>query len=234
MKLKTIHLRISRTGAALAIIVAVGNAGAQTHNSVLEAGFRNPPIEARPGAYWDWLNGHVNLTQITRELEEMKAKGMSGVEIWDIGIFKPNPDEARIPAGPAFMGTESLKAINHAIDEATRLGLELGLIASSSWNAGGSWVEPADAMKGLYSSQTVVAGPAGFSQKLPFPENKAPKGPGGLPLYFEEVAVLAFPQSGTNSIPDTSSIINLSNKMNADGVSTWDVPLGKWVLRAGL
>ncbi|MBI4325060.1 MAG: hypothetical protein HY674_07320, partial [Chloroflexi bacterium] len=42
-----------------------------------QAQFANPPIEARPGAYWPWLNGNVDLAQITRELEEMKAKGMS-------------------------------------------------------------------------------------------------------------------------------------------------------------
>ena len=37
-----------------------------------------PPIEARPGAYWAWLNGNVDLPQISHELEEMKDKGMSG------------------------------------------------------------------------------------------------------------------------------------------------------------
>jgi hypothetical protein len=35
-----------------------------------------------------------------------------------------------------------VKAISFAIDEANRLGLRLGLVASSSWNAGGSWVMP--------------------------------------------------------------------------------------------
>ncbi len=221
----------------ITILVAViaGNVMAEKHSiapgdSDLTAGFRNPPIEARPGAFWDWLNGNVNLAQITRELEEMKAKGMSGAEIWDIGVIRPNPDETPIPAGPAFMGPESLKAINHAIDEATRLRLHLGLVASSSWNAGGSWVAPADAMKGLYSSQTLVTGPAKFSQKLPFPDNKAPKSPGDLPVYSKEVAVLAVPQSGANSIPDTASIINLSGKMNADGLLTWNVPPGQWAI----
>ncbi len=192
--------------------------------------FRYPPIEARPGAFWDWLNGNVDLAQLTHELEEMKAKGMSGAEMWDIGTYNQNPDEAPIKSGPAFMGPESLKAINHAIDEATRLGLNLGLVSSSSWNAGGSWVKPADAMKGLYSSQTLVSGPSRFSQKLPFPENKAPKGLGGMPFYSEEVAVLAFPQTSANTIPDPGAILNLSSKMDSDGLLTWDAPPGKWVV----
>lgn len=193
------------------------------------ARFADPPIEARPGAYWTWLNGNVDLAQITRELEEIKAKGMSGAEIWDIGVIHPHPDMT-VAAGPAFLGTESLAAIHHAINEATRLGLRLGMVASSSWNAGGSWVKPRDAIKALYASETVVAGPTTIARKLPFPRNKAPQGANGLPLYYEEVAVLAFPHSKQNVIPDVASIIDLSGKMNADGVLAWDVPLGEWVI----
>ena len=87
--------------------------------------FQDPPMEARPGAFWDWMNGNVDLDRITYELEEMKAKGMSGVEIWDIGVIHPIPEEP-IPAGPAFLEPESLKAVNHAIEQADRLGLHLG------------------------------------------------------------------------------------------------------------
>ena len=195
-----------------------------------QALFRDPPIEARPGALWDWPNGNANLAQLPRELEEMKAKGMSGAEIWDIGTYNQNPNEEPVKSGAAFMGPESLKAINHAIDEATRLGLNLGMVSASSWNAGGSWVKPADAMKGLYSSQTIVSGPSRFSRRLPFPENKAPKEPGGMPVYSEEVAVLAFLQPTENSIPDPRAILNLSSKMGPDGLLTWDVPPGKWVV----
>ncbi|MBI4325352.1 MAG: hypothetical protein HY674_08825, partial [Chloroflexi bacterium] len=184
---------------------------------------------ARPGAYWPWLNGNVDLAQITRELEEMKAKGMSGAEIWDVGVIHPHPD-APVAAGPAFLGPESLAAIHHAINEATRLGLHLGLVASSSWNAGGSWVEPRDAMKALFASETAVTGPATIARKLPFPSNKAPKGASGLPIYYQEIAVLAFPRTEQNVIPDAAAVINLSGRMNAEGVLTWDVPPGEWVV----
>ena len=191
--------------------------------------FQEPPIEARPGAFWDWMNGNVDLDRMTYELEEMKAKGMSGVEIWDIGVINPNPEEP-IPAGPAFLSPESLNAINHAVNEADRLGLHLGIVASSSWNAGGSWVQPRDAMKGLYASEITVSGPTKLSQLLPFPDCSAPKGTNGLPLYYKEIAVLAFPQSADNTIRDTAAVINLSDKMDRDGRLTWDVPPGSWVI----
>jgi len=189
--------------------------------------FRNPPIEARPGAFWDWMNGNVDLAEITHELEEMKAKGMSGAEIWDIGVISPLPEEP-IPAGPAFLGPESLKAINHAIDQADRLGLHLGIVSASSWNAGGSWIQPRDAMKGLYHTEITVNGPTRLSQVLPFPSSNAPKGTNGLPVYYKEIAVLAFPLSPNNVIRDTAAVRNLTANMNSDGLLTWDVPTGSW------
>ena len=64
------------------------------------------------------MNGDVDLDRITYELEEMKAKGMSGAEIWDIGVIRPHPEE-KVPAGPPFLGPESLKAVNHAIEQDT-------------------------------------------------------------------------------------------------------------------
>jgi hypothetical protein len=191
--------------------------------------FQSPPMDARPGAFWDWMNGNVDLDQITYELEEMKAKGMSGAEIWDIGVIRAIPEEP-IPAGPAFLGPESLKAINHAVEQADRLGLHLGIVASSSWNAGGIWVQPRDAMKGFYHSEITVTGPSKLSQVLPFPACNAPKGADGLPLYHKEIAVLAFPQSPDHVIRDTAAVINLSENMNRDGRLTWDVPPGSWVI----
>ena len=192
--------------------------------------FRDPPLKARPGAFWDWLNGYVDPNEITRELREMKAKGMSGAEIWDVGVIRPNPEDP-IPAGPPFLGPKSLQAINHAIDEADRLGLRLGLVASSSWNAGGSWIKPRDAMKGLFHSEITVHGPTRLSQPLPFPANPAPKGANGLPVWYQEVAVLAFPETPKHVIRDPGAVIDLRGKMNSADALTWDVPAGNWVIQ---
>jgi hypothetical protein len=191
--------------------------------------FREPPIGARPGALWSWMNGDVDLARITYELEQMKEKGMSGGEIWDIGVIRPIPEDP-IPAGPAFLGPESLKAVNHAIEQADRLNLHLGIVGASSWNTGGSWVQPRDAMKGFYHSEITVEGPSKVSQVLPFPACNAPKGPDGLPIYYKEIAVLAFPQTTNHVIRDTAVVINLSENMNRDGLLTWEVPSGTWVI----
>lgn len=178
--------------------------------SLSEEDFRNPPAQARPSALWTWLNGYVDHRQITRELEEMKAKGMRGAIIWDLGSIA-DPQKT-IPAGPAFLGPESLESIHHAMDEADRLGLELGMVAASSWNSGGPWITPDDASKKLLWSKTTVEGPRGFSEILPLPEK--------VGEVFQDTAVIAVPDSGKSVV--------LDGMLDENGKLTWQVPAGAW------
>ena len=52
-----------------------------------------------------------------------------------------------------------------------------------------------------------------------------------MPVYFKEIAVLAFPQTTDKVIRDTTAVINLSEKMNSRRTLTWDVPAGTWVIK---
>lgn len=203
---------------------------ATPENDVTEEAFRNPPISARPGAFWPWLNGTADWQRITYELEEMKAKGMSGADIWDVQAAVDPRRE--IPAGPAFLSEESLKTIGHAVREADRLGLRLGMVAASGWNAGGTWVEPQVAGIGLFSSKISVEGPNQFSQELPFPSvpEKCPKDAAGLPVFFREVAVLAFPQNRDQDTTSSAATVDLHEHLDDKGRLTWEVPKGKWTI----
>jgi len=190
--------------------------------------FANPPLQARPGCYWAWLNGSITKEQITRDLEEMKRGGMRGGEIWDVAAYA-DPD-GRVPAGPAFLGPESTRLIVHAIREADRLGLEIGMVASSGWNAGGSWIPPEHAGKGLYQSITTVIGPTNFHAQLPLPElpKLCPRDAQGRPIYLREVAVLAVPHDKSKTIADLNRIVDLTKLVEADGKLRWEVPAGDW------
>jgi len=228
--------RIIFTIIILMALMALTSVTAQT--VALEDGFKNPPISARPRAYWCWVNGNFDLSRLTEELKEARDKGMGGFDIWDVaGWVDPNKV---IPAGPPFMGDESVGAICHAVREATKLGLEIGLTISSSWNAGGSWVQPEDGAMGLFRSEVTVVGPENFDGHMPFPEIPEYyderrkmilfKRPDGRPTYYKEVAILAFPLENESMIADQTQIIDLSDKLQSDGKINWSVPAGKWRL----
>ena len=192
------------------------------------AEFAEPPSHVRPGAFWDWLNGSITQEQITRDLEAMKRGGMRGGEIWDVAAYA-DPD-GRVPAGPAFLGPESTRLVGHAIREADRLGLEIGMIASSGWNAGGSWIPPEHAGKGLYQSVTTVTGPKEFHADLPLPElpKLCPRDANGRPVYLREVAVLAVPHDEAKTLADVYQVVDLTKMLDADGKLRWKVPAGDW------
>ena len=214
------------TIAFLVIIFSAGLTGADS----LDRNFADPPLSARPGAFWPWLNGDVSLERITYELEQMKEKGMSGADIWDVrGIADPC---GIIPAGPEFLGPESLKAIGHAVKEAERLGLEMGMLNSSGWNAGGTWTTPEISGMGLFHSEITVEGPSKINVVLPFPEvpENIQKDKNGKPVIHKEIAVLAVPKNKNKQIDSISDLVDLSEYTDANGRLTWKVPAGKWTI----
>ncbi|MDN5202447.1 glycosyl hydrolase [Fulvivirgaceae bacterium BMA10] len=196
----------------------------------LRKGFINPPLSSRPGAYWCWLNGDVTKSSITNDLEEMKAKGMGRAEIWDVAAVH-NPDGA-YGVGPKFLGEESVDMIKHAMSEAKRLELKLGLIASSGWNAGGDWVTPDWASKVLFHSELKIKGGRKINQlEIPFPEvgENCPKNQSGRPVWYKEVALIAVPDHPDKKIKSIDEVMVL-NKQFDGKVLNWNAPEGNWTI----
>ena len=188
----------------------------------LEEGFKNPSIENRPLAFYDWLNGYVDTTKMVFELNEMKRQGMRGAFIWDVGALS-DPGKM-IPAGPAFLGKESLKTIWLALKTAGRLGLEMGMIASSSWNAGGDWIGAADASKQLLSTTRVVIGPSKQRIMIGKPESEV-----GKANASSVISSIAIPHSDSKKIDYASlKTISLDEFRTSDKYIDWQVPEGKW------
>src|SRR5262252_3861996 len=51
--------------------------------SSLEQQFRMPPAGDKPWVYYWWVKGNVTRQSITRDLEQMKAKGIGGFLLFD-------------------------------------------------------------------------------------------------------------------------------------------------------
>lgn len=148
-----------------------------------EQEFQDPPAWAGVRCWWWWLNSNVTTQAITRDLQEMKAKGFSGAMIFDAGGADQRGNSP-VPAGPLFASPEWTKLYQHALQEAHRLGLELGLSIQSGWNLGGPFVTPDFAAKHLTWSEVQIEGPQHYKQKLPIPKNRN---------WYRDICVLAFP-----------------------------------------
>src|ERR1017187_4222046 len=149
----------------------------------LENGWNFPPREARLRAYWWWLNGNVTSNSITRDLEQMKAKGFGGALICDANGASQD-DNDRVPHGPTFFSPAWRELYKHTLREADRLGLEMSLNIQSGWNLGGPMVTADDAPKKLVWAELRISGGITLATKLERPT--AREG------YYRDLFVVAY------------------------------------------
>lgn len=162
-------------------------------------GFQSPPSESRLRCYWWWLNGMATKESITRDLEEMKAKGYGGASLVDAG--SSNYDiAAKTQAGPVFMSPAWMELYRHAVKEAARCGIELSVNLGSGWNPGGPSITPEFAMKKIVWSEIHVTGGKKVKTILPKPE---------INLWYSDIAVQAIPT------PKISAVKN-------EAIQNWD------------
>jgi len=231
--------------------------------ATLESGWENPPNEARLRAYWWWLNGNVTKAAITRDLEQMKAKGFGGALLCDADGSSQGGN-ANAPHGPTFFTPEWRELYKHTLHEADRLGLDISLNIQSGWNLGGPVVSPDDTGKKYVWSGVKITGGTNVAVKLPPPKARE--------NYYRDISVVAYriknqvkheplknwkqkalqeslqPFSAPNSAPlfaeiaatpgeqdaETADVVDLSGKIGADDILNWQAPAGDWqILRFG-
>ncbi len=146
--------------------------------------FQNPPSEYGIRCWWWWLNGNIDKETITRDLEEMKAKGFSGACIFDAGGAEQRGN-AQVPEGPMFASEAWKELYVHAIKEADRLGLVMSMSIQSGWNLGGPDITPEETAKHIVYTETKIKGGKRISENLAQPETNY--------NFYQDIVVLAIP-----------------------------------------
>jgi hypothetical protein len=146
----------------------------------LHEAFLNPPEATKPRCYWYWMDGHISKEGLTKDLEAMRRIGIGEGYI---GIISGQSGMPASEDAAKALSDEWWGFIEHAVREAGRIGVDIGLFNSPGWSqSGGPWVKPEQAMRYVVLPETRLSGPQRFEGMLP-----APEGP------FQDIAVLAFP-----------------------------------------
>lgn len=194
-------LKLSRAVWLAALLVG-SLSGAEGGCKFLEKCFLEPSREARPLAYWFWMNGNVRAEGITKDLETMKRAGLGGAVVFNVHGWVPDGDVV-------FMSREWRELAQHTLREGARLGLEIGFHNAPGWSSsGGSWNRPEDGMQRVVVSEAKVRGPrkvtvdlrgtdAGWKPALPGAESESLVLPEPHSVlgqeFYRDVAVVAFP-----------------------------------------
>jgi hypothetical protein len=235
--------------AALFLLSVTATTPAQ---DALEQGFQSPPTDCRPGVFMDWMGGQLSKEGLKKDFEALAQQGIGGVLVMQmpdqlIGVtqwpFRDYPGKIKP------VSDEWFETVNYAIGECDRLGLTFSSLPCPGWShVGGPWVTPEKGLKVLVGERTEIKGPARFDDVIPRAEVHYEKKP-TLPAwssdaeawkkvresygdYYRDTAVIAYP-AGRGAVPQ-DKIIDLTDKMDAEGRLTWDVPEGTWtVVRLG-
>lgn len=145
------------------------------------SGFQNPPLEARPSTYWEWMNGNISKEGLTLDLEYMKRANYGAAMIFETGVG--------IPRGAVDYNSASWEEMMvHVVQEAERLSLKLSMHNSPGYSGtGGPWIPVEHSMKQLvWTDAFATANRNGrIEVELPMPHSKMG--------FYRDVCVLAYP-----------------------------------------
>ena len=151
----------------------------------LKRGFATPPASVKPFTWWHWINGNITREGITKDLEWMKAYGIGGAIVFNVGMLGDD-----VPRKVKFGTDEWWKMADHAIAEADRLGLKIGFHNCDGWShSGGPWMDVDNSMKKMVWTEKFVRSGD---------KNIVLEKPEVIMDYYKEIAVLAFPVSDQN------------------------------------
>ncbi len=147
------------TLACLAVLLPPARrAWTQTESSIAELhrNFAEPPDSSRIMMRWWWFGPAAVKPEITRELEEMKAAGIGGVEIASLYPLELDDPATGFHNTP-FLSKEHLDTLSFAAHEARRLGLRVDITLGSGWPFGGPEIPVTQAASKLRVEKVDVA-----------------------------------------------------------------------------
>jgi len=143
----------------------IGNAAEINSESAatLYKGFQNPSGAARPFVRWWWNGGRVVEKELIRELDVLKEKGISGVEINPVAFPKDNnPMDYQ---ALNWLSEEWLAVLKTTLIAAKERGITCDIIVGSGWPFGGEFLKEEEQIQLLALSTKRLKGPQQFRIK---------------------------------------------------------------------
>lgn len=147
--------------------------------------FKSPDRACYPETWFHFIGGHIALDAVTADLEAIAQAGITGVHFFHGKSRRTWPDGDK---KLVMLSQEWEDAVHYIGKECERLGLRLTVQNCPGWAmAGGPWIEPENAMRGLVMSRHIVDGEdIDLMLTIPQPSSEAWRD-------YRDIAVVAFP-----------------------------------------
>lgn len=171
--------------------------------------FMDPPENAGIYTWWHWMDKAITRDGITRDLEAMQEQGIVGATILNIGLF--GGKDFGVPQ-VTFNTPEWYDMFRFALEEADRLGIEIGIHNCDGWSTtGGPWIKPEQSMKQYTWSTTIVEGGQLVSARLSQPKDKKD--------FYRDVAVIAWRSNSSYASQDKLPHISINDSIDGSVLS---------------
>ncbi len=167
MQKKQLSLRILLLSTASLLMTAGGcesrkNSGPST--DTLYSIFTNPPAESRPFVRWWWNGDCVELEELEREMDVLKAAGIGGVEINPIA--HPLQEAADTLKCYEWLSLPWNQRVRATVEMARERDMIVDLIMGSGWPFGGEFLKEDQLIQGVGIRKIILEGPAEISLHL--------------------------------------------------------------------
>jgi hypothetical protein len=178
----------------------------------LASQFIAPSDIYKPHVWWHWLGTNYFKAGMTADLEAMKRAGIGGVVVFNAPSWLDTTQN--LYKNQTYRSEPYWDALQHALTEARRLKMTVGLHNSPGWSTtGGPWITPEMGMQRVVWNVTEIDGGIGEKHVLPLPHNINPE-------WYNDIAVFAVSS-------DFSEIIDISNFFINEELN-WNAPASKW------
>jgi len=215
----------------LIILGGCNRAGDVSSTEELYALFKEPPADARAFVRWWWNGDCIEVDEIERELDVMKAAGIGGAGVNPIA--KPEGEDELDYDCYDWLSPEWNQRVKATVEMAAERNMMVDLIMGSGWPFGGRFLNEDQLLQGVGIKKMEMEGPGKYSLnveelwQLPgrdFGSYHNPDAPG--PELF-------FLQMIPHGARGASELTDLIEKVDAEGRVEIEVPEGRYDLYIG-
>lgn len=190
MQFKKLLLSAAAVSAMGAALSSCGDSSSSVSIATVEENFVTPPDTVRVAAYWYWINDNLSPEGAVKDLQAMKAAGITRAQIGIIGL-----DD--LPYGDGKYDSEIWwETMRQTLKTAGELDIEIGIFNCPGWSqSGGPWVKPEQSMRHIVSADTIVSGPGTQTIALP-----------AIAGACQDEAVIAYPAFTAESFNQTVNL----------------------------
>ncbi|MFT4155460.1 glycosyl hydrolase [Parafilimonas sp.] len=202
--------------------------------------------QTKPWTRWWWLGSEVNEKDLTTVMQQYEQAGLGGLELTPVYGMQ-GEDNQYIN----FLSPQWMQMLEHTLNEAKKLQLGIDLANATGWPFGGPWTGDEDACKNMvYKRYTLHEGERlndtiqFIQQPLVRTENYKAVNiddilqPVSANKNLQELALdqvrfkRPLPLQALMAYSDKGDTIDITGKVNANGILNWVAPAGNWNLYA--